>query len=108
MSFTEDNVLVANTSSIINHGDAITVDVELSPTLENLVVSKWMRFIHPDLLGLIRQRYGTELRWRTLASLKLEISHVLDSLLLEIHSTADSKVLLTTSTRLRQFPTQPS
>lgn len=33
MSFIEDNFLVAN-SSITHHGDAITADEELSPTLE--------------------------------------------------------------------------
>ena len=73
MSFIEDNLLVAN-NSIIHHGDAITADEELSPTLENLVVLTWLRLIHPDLPGLAKQRYGTELRSRTLASLKPEIS----------------------------------
>ena len=46
MSFIEDNVLVTN-SSITYHGDAITADEELSPTLENLAVLTWLRPIHP-------------------------------------------------------------
>ena len=37
MSFIEDNLLIAN-SSITHHGDVITADEELSPTIENLVV----------------------------------------------------------------------
>lgn len=102
MSFIEDNLYVAN-SSITHHGDAITVDEELSPTLENLVVLIWLRLIHPDLPGLVKQRYGTELRSRTLASLKPEISQALDSLFEEIRSTADSKVLRTNCARFRQF-----
>lgn len=107
MSFIEDNLLVAN-SSITHHGDAITADEELSPTLENLVVLTWLRLIHSDLSGLVKQRYGTELRSRTLASLKPEISQALDSLLKEIRSTADSKVLRTTAVRFRQLLPRPS
>jgi len=57
MSFIEDNFLISN-SSITHHGDLITVDEELSPTLEDLVVSTWLRPIQPDLPGLIKQRYG--------------------------------------------------
>ena len=51
-SFIEDNLLVAN-SSITHHGDAITADEELSPTLEILVVLTWLRLIHSDLPGLV-------------------------------------------------------
>ena len=80
MSFIEDNLLIAN-SSITHHGDVITGDEELSPTLENLVVLTWLRPKHPDLPGLVEQHHGTELRSRTLASLKPEISLALDSLL---------------------------
>ena len=103
MSFIEDNLHVAN-SSITHHGDAITADEELSSTLENLVVLIWLRLIHPDLPGLVKQRYGTELRSRTLASLKPEISQASDSLFEEIRSTADSKVLRSNSARFRHFP----
>ena len=107
MSFIEDNLLIAN-SNITHHGGVITADEELSPTLENLVVLTWLRLIHPDLPGLLKQRYGTELRSRTLASLKPEISQALDCLLEEIRSTDDSKVLRTTAARFRQLPPRPS
>ena len=65
----------------------------MSPSLENFVVLTWLRLIHSDLPMLVKQRYGTELRSQTLASLKPEISQALDSLLDEIHSSAESKVL---------------
>ena len=53
------------------------------------------------------QRYGTELRSRSLASLKPEISQALDSLLEEIRTATDSKVLLATASKFRQ-PSQRS
>ena len=65
-------------------------------------------FEHSDLPALVKQRYGTELRSKTPASLKPEISQALDSLLEEIRSIADTKVLRTTASRFRQPPPRPS
>ena len=78
MPFTEDNLLVAN-SNMTHHGTTVTVDEELTPTLENMVVLTWLRLIHPELPGLVKQRYGKELRAKTLGSLKPKISQALDS-----------------------------
>ena len=107
MSFTEDNLLVAN-GPITHHGANVTADEEMTPTLENMVVLTWLKLIHTALPALVKQRYGTELRSKTLASLKPEISQALDSLLEEIRSTADTKVLRTTASRFRQPPSRPS
>ncbi|CAG2238456.1 unnamed protein product [Mytilus edulis] len=77
----------------------ITTEKYLKPTKnyrllwENLIVLTWLRLINRDLPNLVKQRYGTELRSKTLASLKPEISQALDSLLDEIHSATDAKVL---------------
>ena len=101
MSFTEDNLLVAN-GPVTHHGSHVTSDEELTPTLENMVVLTWLKLLHSDLPAPIKQYYGTELRSKTLAPLKPEISQALDSLLEEIHSTADTKVLRTTASRFRQ------
>lgn len=49
----------------------------------------------------VKQRYGTELRSKSLASLKPEISQALDSLLKEIHTTTDAKILRSTASKLR-------
>ena len=68
-SFIEDNLLAAN-GTITHHGETRSTDEELSPTLENLIVLTWLRLIHADLPGLVKQRFGTELRSRSLASLK--------------------------------------
>ena len=107
MSFNEDNLLVAN-GPVTHHGAHVTSDEELTPTLENMVVLTWLKLLHSDLPALVKQRYGTELRSKTLASLKPEISQALDSLLEEIRSIADTKVLRTTASRFRQPPPRPS
>ena len=67
--------------------------MELSPTLENSVIVTWSRLLHPSLPCFVKQRYGTELRSKTLASVKPEISQALDSLLDELHASDDSKIL---------------
>lgn len=111
MSFVEDNLLHAG-GTIQHHGAVPDADEELSPSLENFVVLSWLRLVHKDLPNLVKQRYGAELRSQTLASLKPEISQALDSLLDEIHSAADAKVLRTafqsqTRGRSRTFEQKP-
>ena len=56
----------------------------MTPTLENMIVFTWLRLMHKDLPGLIKIKYGPELRTRTLASIKPEISAALVSLLDEL------------------------
>ena len=50
-------------------------------------------FIHSSLPRLVKQRYGTELRSRTLAYIKPEISQALSSLFEEIRASDDAKIL---------------
>ena len=57
------------------------------------MVLTWLRLIHPSLPRLVKQRYGTELRPRTLASIKPEISQALNSLLEEIRTSDDARIL---------------
>ena len=92
VAFVEDNLLQRD-SQILHHGDVTTVDEELSPSLENMIVLTWLRLINTALPKLVKQRYGTELRTRTLSSIKPEISQALDSLLDEITSAEDAKVM---------------
>ena len=67
--------MLTSGGSIRHYGEISAADEELSPSLENLVVLTWLRLINPDLPALAKQRYGTELRSQTLASIKPEISH---------------------------------
>ena len=92
VAFVEDNLLQRD-SQILHHGDVTTVDEELSPSLENMIVLTWLRLINTALPKLVKQRYGTELRTRTLSSIKPEISQALDSLLDEITSAEDARVM---------------
>ena len=100
VAFVEDNMLQSG-SVILHHGDVIDVDEEMYPSLENMVVLTWLRLINPalGLPKLIKQRYGTELRSRTLASIKPEISQALESLLDEIAS-ADTAHVMRTESRI--------
>jgi hypothetical protein len=80
MSFVEDNLLTT-AGGITHHGITPEADEELSLSLENFIVVTWLQLLYPDLPRLVKQRYGTELRCRTLASIKPEISQALDYLL---------------------------
>lgn len=91
LSFYDDNLLKAD-GNITHHG-VVPTDEEMSPSLENMLVFQWLYLINQHLPKLVKQRYGTELRNKTLASIKPEISETLDTLLSEIQSTEDAKVL---------------
>lgn len=103
MAFVEDCLLRSN-SSISHNGEVMTEDEELTPTLENFVVLTWLRLINPELPKLVKQRYGTELRSRTLTSIKPEISQALQSLLDEIRASADAQVMRTATSNFRRPP----
>ncbi|CAB4014757.1 Retrovirus-related Pol poly from transposon opus [Paramuricea clavata] len=83
VSFIDDNLLKAS-GGIRHHGQNVTADEDISPTMENIIVLTWLRLIHPSLPALVKQPYGAELRSQTVASLKPEISQALDSPLDEI------------------------
>ena len=94
MAFVEDNLLKSD-GGITHHDETPSEDEDLSPSLENFVVLVWLQLIHKDLPRLVKQRYGTELRSHTLASIKPEISQALSSLLDEIHATEDARIMRT-------------
>ena len=90
--FFTDN-LFTRSSKLTHKGREPTVDEKLSPTLQNTIVLIWLERIHAGLPGLVKQRYGTELRNKTLASIKSEISQALDSMLEELRTGSDTRVL---------------
>lgn len=65
----------------------------MTPSLENTVVFLWLQLINPGLPQIVKQKYGSELRNKSVASLKPEISQALPSLLDELRSIEDTKVL---------------
>ena len=56
----------------------------MSPTLLNVCVVLWLNSIHSALPALVKQRYATELKNKSLASIREEISESLDALLAEL------------------------
>jgi len=101
-AFVEDNLLRKN--DIRHHGEQLTEDEELTPTLENFVVLTWLPLIHSDLPKLVKQGYETKLRLLKLASMKPEISQTLRSLLDEIRTAEDAKLMRTATSPLRRLP----
>ncbi len=92
MAFVEDYLLCRDSG--INHGgESFLEDEEFSPTIENFIVLTWHCLIHSDLPKLVKQRYCTELRSCTLASIKPEISQALCSLLDELQSSKDARAM---------------
>ena len=93
LTFFDDNLLSTG-MSLTHHLRAITENEEITPTIENVIVLTWLERIHVGLPSLIKQRYGAELRNKTVASIKPEISAALTSLLDELNSTSgdDSKI----------------
>lgn len=104
MSFIKDNLLLAN-SPISHQGKTPGTYEEMSPTLENLIELTWLRLIYTDLPSLVKQHHDTKLRSRSLTSLKLEISQALESLLEEIHTSTDAKIVCTMASKVKPSPT---
>ena len=88
VAFVEDSLLTAE-SGITHHEEEPDEDEELTPMVENMIVLTWLRLIHPSLPSLVKQRYGTELRDKTLASIKPEISQAMGSLLESLNSSTE-------------------
>ena len=102
-AFFEDNLLTVD-GRLLHHGVAVSADEDMSPTLENTIIAIWLQTIHPGLPQLVKQRYGPELRNKTLASLKSEISQCLPSLLDELRGLDDSRAMRTFAPRTYSKP----
>ena len=100
LTFIENNLLSPELG-ITHKGEDVEEYEDMSPTLENLVVLLWLQQIHHNLPNIVKQKYGADLRSKTLASLKPEISLALSSLLEEAKS-CDARVM-----RSGQQPSYP-
>ena len=92
MAFMDDNLMKAD-GELTHLGEDITEDEEASPSLENVMVAIWVKLIHKDLPQHVKLRYATELRSRSLASMKDEISVALDALIGEVQNNQDAKAM---------------
>jgi len=92
-SFFEDNLLTT-TCGITHHGETVEVDEDMTPSMENILTWLWLRLIDPALPQLVKRKYGPELRNRSLASIKVEISQALPSLIEDLATSEENKVFL--------------
>ena len=82
-SFIDDNLMSPGEG--ILHFGSVGKDAEtMSPTLLNVCVVLWLHCIHSGLPALVKQRYASELRKKSIASIREEISESLDALLAEL------------------------
>ena len=105
MAFVDDTLLTTD-AGISHHGVLPSTNEDMSPTLENLVCLHWLSLLHTGLPALVKQRYGPELRCRTLASLKPEISQSLASLMDELRSAEDAQVLRSAAASFSRAPSR--
>ncbi len=82
-SFFSDNLL--KTGGLSHDGEHVVVDEEMSPTIENTVTWLWLEKIDKRLPGVIKQKFSTDLRSKTLASIRVEISQSLDTIVSEMN-----------------------
>ena len=72
VAFFYDNLLDPD-NGITHHGAAVPVAEEITPSLENTIVVIWLKLINPSLPALVKQKYASQLRYQTIASLRPEI-----------------------------------
>ena len=63
--FIEDNLLT--------HPGEDPENEEISSNLENMTVLTWLRLVHKDLPPIVKQRYCTEMRSKTIATMYIAI-----------------------------------
>ena len=103
LAFFDDDLLGPD-SGITHHGENIQTAEDITPTVENTIVVLWLKMINQALPGLVKQKYAAELRYKSLASIRPEISLALDSLLDEINSLTESRAMRTAPPPPRSSP----
>ena len=82
-SFMGDNLLTAR-GDVLHEGVKQERDEVFTPTLLNVLVTLWLKFINPALPALVRQRFCTQLKSSTVYSIREEISESIPTLLAEV------------------------
>ena len=78
-AFVDDN-LVGPLDGIKHCGEVPEQD-NRSASMLNIAIVLWLRIIHHDLLSLVKRRFATELRGKTIFSIREEITESLQSLM---------------------------
>ena len=104
--FFENNLVKAN--DLKHNGDVLDADEELTPTMENAITWFWLHLLHPGLPQLVKIKYGAELRNKTLASIKTEISQSVSSLLDDLSSKDESRACRSNSVNKSRYKSRNS
>lgn len=94
----QDNLLCSG--SRLKHNGSVPVNnEEMSPTVERLVVLRWMELIHPSLPSLVQRTFAHDLQTMTLKDLQPQIVDALDGFLEELRQddVRASRVFMPTS-----------
>ena len=102
LSFVESNLLSVQ-DKIQHLGSNIVNSETMTPTLMNICIVLWLRIIHPELPSLVKQKYATDLRNKTLASIRDEISESLNSLLSELTNKEEVNISRLYKSRNQKF-----
>lgn len=98
----QDNLLQKD-SKLKHDGAPVTVDEDMSPTVERLAVLRWMELLHPNLPTLVQRTFAYDLQRMTLKDIQPQIVDALDGFLEELRS---EEVKIARSYIPRQKPKQ--
>lgn len=92
VAFSEDTLL--KRGDCRRHFDKVaSKDEELGAWGESILFIHWLTIINPALPRLVKQRFGTDMRCRTPASMKDEVSKSLQSLIDELEGNSESRIM---------------
>lgn len=80
-SHVQDNKL--SQGGLLYDGKQLTDDEKISPTVDRLVVGRWMDLLHPHLRGIVIRQFASDLQVKSLKDIQPLISKSIDQLLAE-------------------------
>lgn len=101
----QDNLLQKD-SKLKHDGAIVTVDEDMSPTVERLAVLRWMELLHPNLPSLVQRTFAYDLQRMTLKDMQPQIVDALDGFLEELRNNEAVKIARTYTQKPRQKQTR--
>lgn len=81
---------------ILHDGKPLAEDKKLCPTAERLIVGRWLDLLHPNLRGLVKRQFPSELSTKSVKDIQPTIVTNIEHLMAEL-TVEDSKVNFTSS-----------
>ena len=96
--FIRDNLLLSS-GKIRHDGKVPTSNETLSPTVERLIVLRWLEILHPGLPNHVANVFSQDLQTTSLKDLQPRICEQLDDLLIQVENKSDDQTLNSAYTR---------